>query len=109
MNRVNNLKYVLSDYDRVLFRGLKSFVILLIGVIEKIFHVVDDGDVKRAARATSNLFTELKILLGDLEQVAAGARVGEGLKFVVPLHVFNLHVVVGHSCGGESETAELGR
>lgn len=108
---------MLSDHDRLLFRGLNSFVILLIRVSKKIFHVVDDRDVKRAARAPSNLFAELKILLGDLEQVAAGAWVCEGLQFLVPLHVFNLYVVVRHRCSGgfgrfsgdgASATAEFG-
>ena len=95
-----------------MFRRLKSGVILLNRVSEKIFHVVDDSDVKRAARTPSNLFAELKILLRDLEQVAAGAWVREGLQLLVPLHVFYLHVIVRHrwfrgfgEFGGDGESA----
>lgn len=66
------------------------------GVVHEILLVVDDGDVKGAAWASGDLLPELEVVLGNLEEVAAGAGVGEGLQLLVPLHVLNLHVVVRH-------------
>ncbi|KAF5951182.1 hypothetical protein HYC85_009126 [Camellia sinensis] len=63
---------------------------------DEIFDVVDDGDVERTARASSDLFADLEVFFGDLEQVSAGTRVCVRLKLVVPFHVFDLHIVVRH-------------
>lgn len=69
---------------------------ILIGIGEEIFEVVDDGDVERAARASSDFFAEHKVFLRDLEQVPARARVRVRLQLLVPLHVLDLHIVVRH-------------
>ena len=69
---------------------------ILIGVGEKILDVVDDGDVEGAARASRDLLAEPEVLLGDLEQVTARARVRVTLQLLVPLHVLDLHLVVRH-------------
>jgi hypothetical protein len=51
----------------------------LIKVFEKVFEVVVDGDVERAAKAASDLFAEAELVLGDLEKVPTRARVRVGL------------------------------
>jgi len=80
-----------------LFGRLETVVpSILVGIGEEIFDVVDDGDVERAARASSDLFTELKVFHRDLEEVPARARVRVGLQLLVPLHVLDLHLVVRH-------------
>ena len=71
---------------------------LFVGFFLKIFHVVDHGEVEGAARAAGDFLAESEVFFGDLEKIAAGTRVGEGLKLLVPLHVFDLHVVVRHRC-----------
>lgn len=81
-----------SDGDGLRLRRLDFFV----GFILKIFHVIDYGDVEGAARAASDFLADSEVFLGDLEKIAAGARVREGLELLVPLHVFDLHVVVRH-------------
>lgn len=68
----------------------------LIGVSQKVFEVVDDGDVEGAARAASDLFAEAEVVLGDLEEVPARARVRVRLQLLVPFHVLDLYVVVRH-------------
>lgn len=68
----------------------------MIGIMEKIFEVVDDGDVEGAARATSDLLAEFEVFLCDLEQVPARTRVRVRLQLLVPLHVLDLHIVVRH-------------
>ena len=73
---------------------MERFVVAI--VIGEIFDVVDDGDVEGAARAASDFLAELQIVLGDLKEVPAGARVRVRLKLLVPLHVFDLNVVVRH-------------
>lgn len=66
------------------------------GAVHEIHPVVDDGDVKGAAWAAGDLLPELEVVLGNQEEVATGAGVGEGLQFFVPLHALNFHVVVRH-------------
>lgn len=65
-------------------------------VVLKIFEVVDDSDVEGAARATCDFLADTKIVLGYLEEIAAGAWVRVRLQFLVPLHVFDLNIVVRH-------------
>nr|GMC86327.1 zinc finger BED domain-containing protein RICESLEEPER 2-like [Ipomoea batatas] len=57
--------------DGLLLRGIEGFLGL---ISDKIFHVVDDGDVKRTTWAPSDLFTLLQLFHGDLEEVSARTR-----------------------------------
>ena len=64
------------------------------GFSGEVLGVVDDGDVESAARAASDLLADTEIVHGDLEEVAARARVRVRSELLVPLHIFDLHVVV---------------
>jgi hypothetical protein len=88
---------IFSSNGKGLLLGRVGIVLVsLIGVSEKIFEVVDDGDVEGAARAASDLLAEAEVVLGDLEEVPARARVRVRLQLLVPFHVLDLHVVVRH-------------
>nr|GLL24798.1 Protein MEI2-like 1 [Ipomoea trifida] len=77
--------------DGLLLRGIEGFLGL---ISDKIFHVVDDGDVKRTTWAPSDLFTLLQLFHGDLEEVSARTRVCIRLKLFLPLHILDLHVII---------------
>lgn len=69
---------------------------ILIRIDKKIFHVVDDSDVKRATRAASYLLAKLEIFLCDLEQIPTWTRICVRLQLLIPLHVFDFYVIIRH-------------
>lgn len=60
---------------------------LLVVLVRKIIGVVDDSDQKRTAWAPSNILAILKLLLGDLEPVAARTRIKVDILVLVVLKV----------------------
>ena len=96
IHRYKSAPEFLGNSNRLLFRRLETLLRLGIRTASEVFHVVDDGDEERTARATSDLFAHSELILGNLKEVSARAWVGEGLKLLVPLHVFDLHIVVRH-------------
>lgn len=73
----------------------------------EVLGVVDDSNEQGTARAAGDLLSEAEFLLGDLEKVAAGAWVGEGLQLLAPLHVLDLHLVVRHDLDPISKRSPL--
>ncbi|XAR59761.1 hypothetical protein NMG60_11015718 [Bertholletia excelsa] len=94
--RINHWLGLSSDGDGLLLGRFKILLRFLVRVTDEILDVVDNSYVEGTARASSDLLSEFELFFRDLEQIAAGARVREGLKLLVPLHIFDLHVVVRH-------------